>query len=73
MSTSKKNKIEQISGSYNVRYYKEIKRSKSLQKAEAYLESKRTSTMELFVDIFNIKTYYFRNISSIIDVRLGYI
>ena len=33
---------------YNVKYYKEIKRSKSLQRAEAYLESKRTSTTDLF-------------------------
>ena len=34
--------------SYNVKYFKEIKRLKSLQKAEAYLEPKRVSTMELF-------------------------
>ena len=35
-------------GSHNVKYFKEIKLLKSLQvKAEAYLESKRASTMEL--------------------------
>ena len=31
-------------------HFKEIKRSKSLQKAEAYLEPKRASTMELFCE-----------------------
>ena len=34
--------------SLNVKYYNEIKRLKSLQKAETYLEPKRASTMELF-------------------------
>ena len=34
--------------SYNVKYSKEIKRLKSLQKAEAYLEPKEASMMELF-------------------------
>ena len=33
--------------SYNVKWFKEIKRLKSLQKAEVYLEPKWTSTMEL--------------------------
>ena len=33
-----------------VKYFKEIKRVKSLQKAEAYLEPKRTSAMELFCE-----------------------
>ena len=33
---------------YNVKYSKEIKHSKSLQKVEAYLKSKQISTMELF-------------------------
>ena len=32
--------------SYNVKYFKEIKRLKSPQKAEAYLEPKQASTME---------------------------
>ena len=32
---------------------KEIKRLKSLQKAEAYLEPKQTSMMELFMNILN--------------------
>ena len=31
-------------------HFKEIKRLKSLQKAEVYLEPKRTSTMELFCE-----------------------
>ena len=33
-----------------VKYFKEIKRLKSLQKAEAYLEPNRPSTMELFLE-----------------------
>ena len=36
--------------SYDVKYFKEIKRLKSLRKAEAYLEPKRASTMELFCE-----------------------
>ena len=36
-----------------IKYLKEIKRLKSLQKAEVYLEPKRISTMELFVNILN--------------------
>ena len=36
--------------SYNVKYFKEIKRLKSPQKAEAYLERKRISMMELFCE-----------------------
>ena len=55
--------------SYNVKYFKEIKRLKSLQKAEEYLEPKRASMMELFW--IYLTTYYFRNKSSIIDARLG--
>ena len=38
--------------SYNVKYFKEIKRLKSLQKAEAYLEPKQASMMEHF-NMFN--------------------
>ena len=34
--------------SLNVKYFKVIKRLKSLEKAEAYLESKQASMMELF-------------------------
>ena len=34
----------------NTKYFKEIKRLKSLQKAELYLEPKRASTMELFCE-----------------------
>ena len=36
--------------SYDVKYFKEIKRLKSLQKAEAYLEPKEASMMELFCE-----------------------
>ena len=36
-----------------VKYFKEIKRLRSLQKAEAYLETKRASSTELFLKIFN--------------------
>ena len=36
--------------SYNIKYFKEIKRLKSPQKAEAYLEPKQASTMELFYE-----------------------
>ena len=49
-----------------VKYFKEIKRLKSLQKAEAYLEPKRGSAMDLFVNILNGLLF------SIKDVRLGY-
>ena len=38
----------------NVKYFKEIKRLKSLQKAEVYLEPERASTMEsFFVNMLN--------------------
>ena len=51
LSTLKNNRFQE---SYNVKYFKEIKRLKSLHKAEAYLEPKRVSTTELFfVNIFN--------------------
>ena len=36
--------------SKEVKYFKEIKRLKSLQKAEAYLEPKQASMMELFYE-----------------------
>ena len=35
---------------YNVKYFKVIKRLKSLQKPEAYLEPKRAPMMELFCE-----------------------
>ena len=38
---------------YNAKFFKEIKRLKSLQKAEEYLEPKRASTMELFCGYTN--------------------
>ena len=44
-TTLKNNRFQD---SYNVKYFKEIKRLKSLQKAEAYLELKRVSAMEIF-------------------------
>ena len=56
--------------SCNVKYFKERKRLKSLQKAEAYLEPKQGSTWSFLWIYF--KAYYFRNKNSIIDVRLGY-
>ena len=57
--------------SFNVKYFKKIKRLKSLQvKAVSYLEPKRASLMKLFVNIVNC---YFRNKNSIIKVKLGYI
>ena len=33
-----------------IKHFKEIKRLKSLQKAEAYLEPRQTSMMELFCE-----------------------
>ena len=36
--------------SYNVKHFKEIKRLKSLLKAEAYLEPKQASVMEFFCE-----------------------
>ena len=36
--------------SYDAKCFKKIKRLKSLQKAEAYLEPKRVSAMELFCE-----------------------
>ena len=42
--------MNRFPGSYNVKYFKEIKRLKSLQKVEAHLEPKRASTMELFCE-----------------------
>ena len=48
--TLRNNRLQE---SYNAKYFKEIKRWKSLQKAEAYLEPKRVSTMELFVNKLN--------------------
>ena len=40
-------------GVYNVTCFKQIKRLKSLQKGEAYLEPKQGFTMELIVNILN--------------------
>ena len=42
-------KINRFQECYDVKYFKEIKRLRSLQKAERYLEPKRASTMELFL------------------------
>ena len=39
-------------------HFKEIKRLKSLQKAEVYLEPKRTSTMELFCEYTQMLTIF---------------
>ena len=40
--------FDELKGSYSIKYRKEIKRVKSLQKAERCLEPYRASTMELF-------------------------
>ena len=45
-----KNRFIIYQESYNVKYFKEIKRLKSLQKAEADLEPKQRSIMELFCE-----------------------
>ena len=61
---------------YNEKLFKKIKRLKSLQKPEMYLEPMRASMMELFCEYLMalyFRLLYFRNISSIIDLRLGYI
>ena len=50
MYSDLKYRFNRFQGSYNVKYFKEIKRLKSLQKAEAYLEPKQVSTMELFCE-----------------------
>ena len=42
-----------VPGSDNVKYFKIMKRLKSLQKAGAYLEPKQASVMELFLNILN--------------------
>ena len=42
--------LNRFQESYNVKYFKVIKRLKRLQKAEAYLEPKRASMMELFCE-----------------------
>ena len=47
-----------------------MKRLKSLQKAEAYLEPRQVSTMNIFENILN--GLLFRNKSFIIDIRLGH-
>ena len=39
-----------LTESQNLKYYKEIKRSPSLQKVEAHLEPKQASMMELFCE-----------------------
>ena len=49
----KKSKVTEFK-SCNVKCLKEIKRLKSLQKQEAYLEPQRASMMELFVNILNV-------------------
>ena len=42
--------------SYDLKYFNEIKRLKSLQKAEAYLELNEASMMELFCEcVYAIK------------------
>ena len=43
-------KIIYFKSLYNVKHFKEIKHLKRLQKAEAFLEPKRASTRELFLE-----------------------
>ena len=57
--------------SYNVKYFKEINRLKSPQKAEAYLEPKEALRWSFFMNI--LKGLLFFQKSSIIDVRPSYI
>ena len=45
-----------------------VKRSRSLQKADAYMEPEPTSTMVPFLSIY-LTDYYFRNISSVTDLQ----
>ena len=45
--------FKETTESNNVKYFKKRKRLENLQKAKAYLEPKRASTMELFVKILN--------------------
>ena len=42
--------LNRFQESYNVKYFKVIKRLKSLQKAEVYLEPKQASMVELFCE-----------------------
>ena len=42
--------LKEVKYFYYVKYFKEIKRLKSLLKAEAYLEPKQASVMELFYE-----------------------
>ena len=45
-----RNRFNRFQDSYNVKYFKEIKCLKSLQKAEANLEPNQVSMMELFCE-----------------------
>ena len=54
---------------YSVKYFKVIKRLKSLQKAEAY----EASVYDRALLRIYLTAYYFCNKSSITDVQLGYI
>ena len=44
------NRNNRFQESYDVKYFKTIKRLKRLQKVEAYLEPKKASMMELFCE-----------------------
>ena len=52
-SKEKKDCKSLIVTSYSIKYCKEIKRLKSLRKAEAHLEPRRASAMEIFGKIIN--------------------
>ena len=47
MKKLKNNRFQEF---YNVKYFKEIKHLKSIQETEAYLETKRASTMGIFCE-----------------------
>ena len=57
---------------FNVKYLKDIKRLKSLQKAETCLEPNKHLHWSFFVNTL-LTVFYFRNKISVIDIRLGYI
>ena len=64
MNKKKRKKLSQLTrdaaefpDSY-AKYFKQIKRLKSLQKAEAYLGPNRTSTMELFLEYTYRRTIF---------------
>ena len=58
--------------SYNEKFFKEIKHLKSFQKTEELFRTQASNYDGAFLWIY-LTVYYFLNISSIIDLRPGYI